>query len=121
MLLKDDLVYVGGFAMWLYGLRVSYSDLDVVVTDLKGLEGAKCYSTPSPHSISGKRAHLVSDKIKIDIFIESNLPEWQMVKGFKCQTVPSMISHYERLLGLVHNKSEIIEKINTLKSWREKI
>lgn len=122
-MLKDieNLVFVGGFAMFMHGLKSSYKDLDIVITDPADIPDATEYATASAHSLSGKRAFLHIDNQFIDIFIEDKLPQWELIDGLKVQTVPSMLEHYERVLAGVgeKQKTEIIYKINTLKAWQD--
>ena len=46
----EDLVFVGGFAMYKLGLKESYSDLDVVVTSKEFLNDITWYETDSAFS-----------------------------------------------------------------------
>lgn len=120
---KKDLIFVGGFALYMQGVKSSFKDYDVVVLSLSGgLEHAHQYQTDSSHSISGKRA-IIESPIPVDIFIEDSLPEYVEIDGFRCQTVPSMLDHYRRILPLVRPVwvKIINDKIKLLKQWQEKI
>lgn len=120
---KKDLVFVGGFACYMQGLKASYHDYDVVVLSLTGgLEDARYYLTDSAFSKTGKRA-VLETPLPVDIFIEDDLPEYVEIDGFKCQTVESMIQYYEGILPLVRSVwiKNINDKLNLLKQWQEKI
>ena len=119
---KKDLVFVGGFACYMQGLKASYHDYDVVVLSLTGgLEHAHQYITDSAFSSTGRRAVLESP-IPVDIFIEETLPEYVEIDGFKCQTVRSMLDYYLGILPHVRTiwRENINNKINLLKQWQEK-
>lgn len=113
---KENLVFVGGFAMKMHGLKDNYNDLDVVVTDLEGLKNYIEYPTDSVFSKSGKRA-FIPGETKIDIFIENELPEFEIINGFKVQTIKSMTEYYERIYPLVKCfwKKDIEEKLKLLR------
>lgn len=114
--LKPDLVVVGGFAMFLHGLKKEYTDIDVVVRNLDGLGKVFSYSTNSAFSKSGKRAFIPGDT-KVDIFIEKTLPTYEIKNGFKVQTIKSMISYYEIILPYVQDfwKEDIYKRLELLK------
>ena len=78
----EDLVFVGGFAMHKLGLKESYSDLDVVVTSKEFLNDITWYETDSAFSGSGIRGFLIYNGIKLDIFLESALPQVKLFKLF---------------------------------------
>lgn len=97
---KENLVFVGGFAFFLHGLKKDYKDVDIVVTDLEGIPGVTKFITKSHFSKSGKRASLEKD-IYVDIFIEKELPEFEIINGFRVQTKESLINYFEELLSKV--------------------
>lgn len=103
--------------MYLYGFKKDYSDIDVVVQNLDGLPELVRYKTDSAFSRSGDRAFgFIADK-KLDVFIEKELPEFQVKGGFKVQTIESMIAYYEKIFPVVkeHWKEGIIKNLNLLK------
>ncbi|MGL5233836.1 MAG: hypothetical protein ACRC8Z_03640 [Empedobacter falsenii] len=113
---KENLVFVGSFALVQHGLKSSYTDYDVVVTDLEGLPNAIEYNTDSKFSNSGERAYIISNP-KVDIFIENELPEFEIINGFRVQTIESMRYYYYVLRRKVddHWKREINEILKLLK------
>lgn len=113
--LKKDLVFVGGFAMVLHGLKAEYTDIDAVVRNLDGLGKVFSYKTDSSFSKSGKRG-FIPGSIKIDIFIEKELPKYQIIDGFKVQTISSMKAYYEQIKpSNDHWKKHIQERLELLK------
>ena len=118
---KEDLVFVGGVAMKIHGLKENYNDIDVVVLNLEGLKNYVEYDTVSKFSQTGKRAFIDSQP-KIDIFIEKELPEFELINGLKVQTVKSMTEYYEKIYPLVteHWQKQIDEKLKLLR-WQDKI
>lgn len=112
----EDLVFVGGFAMYKLGLKESYSDLDVVVTTKESLSGVTWYETDSAFSGSGIRGFLIYNGIKLDIFLESALPEFEIIDGFKVQTKKSMGEYYEKIYNFVKDywKKDIENKLKLL-------
>lgn len=119
---KKDLIFVGGFAAYMQGVKSSFHDYDVVVLSLSGgLEHAYQYMTDSKFSRSGRRA-VIECPIPVDIFIEDSLPEFIEINGFKCQTVASMLQYYTDLLPHLRSAwaDKINDKINILQKWQEK-
>lgn len=113
---KEDLIFVGGFAMNMHRLKETYGDVDVVVTNLNGIVDYIEYKTDSAFSSTGKRAFINSNP-KVDIFIENSLPEFELIDGYKVQTIKSMIEYYERIYPLVKEywKPYIKNKLKILK------
>jgi hypothetical protein len=110
---KEKTVIVGGAAMFHHGLVDSYNDIDVVVTNIEGIEGLNKFDSKSTLSKSGKRAYLDN----VDIFIEEELPEYEVIDGLKVQTKQSMINYYEEVIersdGYI--KEFATNKLNILK------
>lgn len=119
MRIKEDLVFVGGFAMYLQGIKQSFNDYDVVVISLDGLHDAITYKTDSKFSKSGNRA-FITGKRNIDIFIENKLPEYEIIKGVKVATKKAMSEYYSELIPNVsaHWKAIIEQKLKLLK-WHK--
>ena len=113
---KEDLIFVGGFAMNMHRLKETYGDVDVVVTNLNGIVDHIEYKTDSAFSSTWKRAFINSNP-KVDIFIENSLPEFELINGYKVQTIKSMIEYYERIYPLVKEywKPYIKNKLKILK------
>lgn len=106
---KENLVFVGNVAMMFQGIDVIPSDIDIVVTDLSGLEGYTEYTTDSKFSISGKRAFITGEYM-IDIFIEDKLPQYVIIDGLKVETLYYMEKYYNRILPLVDFRWQVIIK-----------
>lgn len=105
---KDNLVIVGSAAMKLQGIDVDPKDIDIVVTDLEGLDNYFEYITDSKFSFSGKRAYIFGE-INIDIFIENELPEYEIINNIKVETICFMKKYYRT----------VFPKVNII--WQEKI
>lgn len=112
---KENLVFVGSVAMNLQGINISPKDIDIVVTDLTGLKNYIEYSTDSKFSSSGKRAFILGE-INIDIFIEDQLPHFNIINGFKCVSLESIQVHYLNIYDAVDSywKRIINKKLNLL-------
>lgn len=118
---NGESIVVGSTALWLRGMTAAEpNDLDIVVRSLDGIPGdLTAYETDSPFSISGKRAFsLLPDGVKMDIFVEDRIPDFEIIKGIRIQTVASMLRHYQELLPRAkdHWKNGILKKINTLQN-----
>lgn len=114
--LKQNLVFVGSVAMMLQGIEVTPNDIDIVVTDLEGLENYTEYTTDSKFSTSGQRAFILGD-FDIDIFIEEKLPQFMEIDGKKVQTAYHMEKYYNRIRPEVDARWKLIidEKLDLLK------
>jgi hypothetical protein len=119
---KEDLVFVG--SMVNIANRKKHdapNDLDIVITSVDGLETfgeVIIEETESIHSKSGKRSQIVYNGIQIDIFIEDELPPYDVINGIKFAKVDYMISRYTELLSKTDSaemKSIIQSKIDGLK------
>lgn len=113
---KDNLVFVGSVAMMLQGINVKPKDIDIVVTDLEGLENYTEYTTDSKFSFSGKRAFIHAE-MSIDIFIEDELPEYILINGLKCETLLFMKKYINYVLINTNEywKNVLNEKLKLLK------
>ena len=112
---KENLVFVGTTSMKIQGIDIVPQDIDIVVTDLVGLENYVEYTTDSKFSTSGKRA-FIKGEIDIDIFIEDTLPEYVIIDGKKAVTFFYMKKLYNVLLNIVDDylKNDLTEKLNLL-------
>lgn len=112
---KQNLVFVGSVAMMLQGINVTPSDIDIVVTDLEGLDGYTEYETDSKYSTSGKRAFILGE-YNIDIFIEDKLPQFMIIDGKKVITLYYQEKYYNRILPLLdyRRQSDIKSKLKLL-------
>ena len=119
--LKEEAVVVGSTALWLRGMSAAEpNDLDIVVRSLDGIPGdLTAYETDSPFSVSGKKAcGFLERGVKIDIFVEDRIPDFEIIRGIRIQTVASMLRYYQELLPRAkdHWKNGILKKINTLQN-----
>lgn len=119
---KEDLVFVGSIVNLVNDMNDDIpNDLDIVVTSIDDLEtfGEVIVSeSKSIHSKSGKRSQIEYKGVKIDIFIEDELPPYDLINGIKFSTVHHVINHYTELLNKTDNekmKSIIQHKIDMLK------
>lgn len=112
---KTNLVFVGSTALKLRGINIIPKDIDIVVTDLTGLENCIEYTTTSKFSSSGKRA-FIRGEINIDIFLEDQLPHFNLINGYKCVTIESTKDYYLSIYDTVDEywKKKINEKLNLL-------
>jgi hypothetical protein len=119
--LKDDVVFVGSSSLKHLIPTIPVKDIDIVVTSLDGLDilgKIETWESKSPMSLSGQRAHIKRDDYNIDIFIEPNLPEYDLIDGVKFQTIEKFKSFIEVLIEVTKGefKNKMIEKKKTLSS-----
>lgn len=119
---KDDVVFVGSWVARLNGrLNRQPNDIDIVVTTLDGLERfgeILTFETKSPFSNSGKRAVIQNKEGKIDIFIESTLPRYDVIKYLKVQTLESQIDYFNQIISRTDAKpikDKLMKNISLLK------
>lgn len=112
---KENLVFVGSVAMMLQGIDVVPADIDIVVTDLEGLEGYTEYTTDSKYSTSGQRAFILGD-YNIDIFVEERLPQFAIINGLKVITPYYQEKYYNRILPQLDFRRQLLiqEKLELL-------
>jgi len=96
---KDDVVFVGSLVLSVNGkLDRTPKDIDIVVTSLDGLQligDIKCYESNSVFAKGSKRCCIDQDGVMIDIWLKDELPEWEIIDGFKYQTIDSQIKCYQ--------------------------
>jgi hypothetical protein len=112
---KDDIVFVGGVTLSFHGKKDGFSDIDVVVTDVTGLEffgEIILFDTKSIFSLKGKRAYIKREDYMIDIFIENSLPDFIIHDGIKYATMEQISSYYDEVLELARcmEPSDLREK-----------
>lgn len=112
---KENLVFVGSVAMMLQGIDIIPSDIDIVVTDMEGLEGYTEYTTDSAYSGTGMRAFKLGE-YDVDVFIEEKLPQFTVVSGVKVVTPFYMEKYYNRILPnlSLRRQSDIQAKLQLL-------
>lgn len=118
---KNDVVYVGSWVARKHNkLRRQPHDIDIVVNSLDGLETfgeIKCFESKSVMSNGSKRCQIVSNEVKIDIWVRDELPKWELIDGMKFQTLESQIQHYKNILDLTDNmvmKKSVNERLRIL-------
>ena len=124
---KEDLVFVGGIAMVAHGIKKSFNDIDIVITSTSGLSNITTYQTDSAFSKSGNRAFILKTELSmemdIDIFIENELPDYEIINGLKIITKDAMAQYYNSIKNRVNshfinnietNLSLITHNLNTL-------
>ena len=116
---KPDVVFVGGVALSHYDPTHIPQDIDIVVKNLEGLNSFGDiieWNTDFAGSISTKRAYIKRDDFNIDIFIEDELPKYEVMDGIKYQTKESQIRHYSWVRDFVpvELKERFQQKIDLL-------
>lgn len=104
---KQNLVFVGSVAMMMQGIDIVPADIDIVVTDLEGLEGYTEYTTDSKYSTSGHRAFILGE-YNIDIFIEEKLPQFVIIDGLKVVSLYYQEKYYNRILPLLDFRRQLL-------------
>ena len=109
------MVFVGGVSLRHLLPTIPVRDIDIVVNSLDGLDvfgEIITWETKSPMSLSGQRAHIKRDDYNIDIFIEPNLPEYDLIDGVKFQTIEKFKSFIEVLIEVTKGefKNEMVKK-----------
>jgi hypothetical protein len=116
---NPDVVFVGGVALSHYDPTHIPQDIDIVVKNLDGLNSFGDiieWNTDFVGSISTKRAYIKRDDFNIDIFIEDELPKYEVIDGIKYQTKDSLIRHYSWVRDFVpvELKERFQQKIDLL-------
>ncbi len=112
--ISPDVVIVGGTAQLYFGKKETAKDIDIVVKSLAGfhvLGEMKQWFTKSYFSKSGKRAYIYRKDFSIDIFIENNLPKYEVTSlGAKYETIESMVNFYK----------VVYSKFDRKKQWKQR-
>lgn len=116
--IKNDLVVAGSTALFVRGLiDRSPKDLDLIVGSLDGLENfnISTYETRSVFSGSGRRAFVSPEQngFIFDIFVESEIPDSEIINGVRVVTVEAALSYYRAILPAVdaYHKPAILQYI----------
>ena len=112
---KEDLVFVGGIAMVAHGMKKSFNDIDIVITSTSGLSNITTYQTDSAFSKSGNRAFILKTELSmemdIDIFIENELPDYEIINGLKNRVNSHFRNNIETNLSLItHNLNTLLDE-----------
>lgn len=105
MIFKDipDVVIVGSWVLKVNGLMDrAPNDIDVVVKSkdsLKRLGDVRYFKSNSPIANGYLRGGLIVENTQIDIWVEPELPDYDIIKGLKFKTLDSYFKWYEELLN----------------------
>lgn len=116
---KDDVVFVGSLVG---SPNETPKDIDIVITSLDGLEtigDVNCFDSISVFAKGAKRCRIHRDGVKIDIWLKDELPEWEIIDGFKYQTKESQLKYYQDVKDSTDDKyiKEYIEQKLTDQSY----
>ncbi len=119
---KDDVVIVGSWVARIHNkLRRKPHDIDIVVTSLDGLEKFGeiiCSESTSIFAKNSKRCVIKDNEVQIDIWVKDTLPEYDIIKGIKYQTINDQKRHYNELIESTDNEvliSRLSRKLEVLK------
>ena len=106
---KNDVVFTGSWVARINGkLRRQPKDIDIAVTSLDGLEtfgDIICGESNSLFSRDTKsRCKIDLDDTMIDIWVKDELPEYEIIKGMKFQTLKSQVEYYKHLMETSDDK-----------------
>lgn len=125
-ILKNNVIFTGGFSECLQGYKSNYKDLDVITNDLEGLkEIGKIYKNPKADYIDWgypcERYFIVYGKQIIDIWYTKEPINYIEVSGCKCQPIEDIIKNKEYVLqNNILLPLDMREKIeNNLKRLKE--
>lgn len=106
-----DVIFVGGTSEYLQGFKTELNDIDISITDIEPLKYFGYLFTAfddSFYGLSGNRSFIPLPQVLIDVFMDQKKPEYTMVKGFRCETIHSMIEL--RKNTLLHSREKLSEK-----------
>jgi len=119
---KDDVVITGSWVARIHNkLRRRPHDIDIVVTSLDGLEKFGeiiCFDSTSIFAKDAKRCVIKDNEVQIDIWVKDTLPEYDIIKGIKYQTINDQKRHYNELIESTDNEvliSRLSRKLEVLK------
>ena len=106
--IKKDLVFTGSWVARVNNkLRRRPKDIDIVVTSLDGLEtfgDIICGDSTSPFAKNSKRCKIEGNEFLIDIWVKDELPEYDIIKGMKFETVDSQRKHLKDIIDSTDDK-----------------
>lgn len=119
---KNDLVFTGSWVARINNkLRRKPKDIDIVVTSLDGLERfgeIVPIHSKSVFSKDSKRCVIKHNEVKIDIWIKDSLPQYDVIKGMKFETIESQKKHFTDIIDSSDDKfikniaSKKLERLN---------
>ena len=119
---KDDVVIIGSWVARIHNkLRRKPHDIDIVVTSLDGLEKFGeiiCSESTSIFAKNSKRCVIKDNEVQIDIWVKDTLPEYDIIKGIKYQTINDQKRYYNELIESTDNEvliSRLSRKLEVLK------
>lgn len=105
---KEDVVVTGSWVARIHNkLRRRPHDIDIVVTSLDGLEtfGDIIYmDSTSTYAKDAKRCKIENNEGLIDIWVMDKLPEYEIVKGVKYETIESQRNLFKDLIDSTDDK-----------------
>lgn len=105
---KDDVVITGSWVARVHNkLRRRPKDIDIVVTSLDGLETFGeiiCNESTSPFAKNSKRCKIEGNETLIDIWWKNELPEYDIIKGVKYETIESQKKHLNDIIDSTDDK-----------------
>lgn len=105
---KDDVVITGSWVARIHNkLRRRPHDIDIVVTSLDGLERFGeiiCGDSTSIFAKDSKRCKIENNEGMIDIWVMNKLPEYEIIKGVKYETMDSQRNLFKNLMDSTDDK-----------------
>ena len=107
----ENLVFVGGFAEVAQGIKVSLSDIDIVVTDLEDISFLfpldDIWNRDRYIKRASKRIMVGEDSwILVDIFVKDSLPDYDTIEGYKVCTKEEIFTYAEKFKYFAPGKRE---------------
>ena len=106
--IKNDVVFTGSWVARIHNkLRRQPKDIDIVVTSLDGLERFGkiiCSDSKSIFAKDSKRCVIKSDDFQIDIWVKDSLPEYDVIKGMKFETIKSQKNLFNDIINSTDDK-----------------
>jgi hypothetical protein len=114
--IKDDVVFVGSWVAKVNNkINTQPKDLDIVVTSLNGLEtfgDIICGESTSPFAKNSKRCKIEGNEFMIDVWLQDELPQYDIINGMKFETIDAQKEYYSDVLDSTDNKflTEIVNR-----------
>lgn len=106
--IKDDVVFIGSWVAKVNNkINTQPKDLDIAVTSLNGLEtfgNVICGESTSPFAKNSKRCKIEGNEFMIDIWLQDELPEYEIINGLKFETIDAQKEYYSDVLDSTDNK-----------------
>lgn len=108
-LFRGEVVFVGGVAEYLHGIKDDFNDIDFVINNPEIVTSK--YSYDFFKTFGEDRINVPSKKW--DIWV-TPFPKYEIIKGFKIVTINQIIERYEYLFSLTKN-NKYFNKISNVK------